>query len=100
MPLPAEMAEEVRQDSAARKLCSRVVRWLPYAGYAPPELKERAMFRMRMRGRGICGGSVCASTFFVADGRRLGGGRRRSPSGLLDAILRPFRLLKKYRSSE
>jgi hypothetical protein len=53
--LPDAMVEEVECDGMAKKLCRQVARWLPLAGYSPPALLERAMFRMNMAGGGIAG---------------------------------------------
>lgn len=94
--LPKEIASRVRNDDVAAKLVARVLCWLPAAGYAPPQLFERAMFRLRMRG-----GFLSAPAYLLklalspteedwqADGKI-------SNSRFLDALRRPFRLARKY----
>jgi hypothetical protein len=99
--LPKEIASRVRNDDLAAKLVERVLCWLPAAGYAPPELFQRAAFRLRMRG-----GFLAAPAYLLrlalspteedwqADGKI-------SNSRFLDALRRPFRLARKYsRKSE
>jgi putative nucleotidyltransferase-like protein len=99
--LPKEIASRVRNDDVSAKLVARALRWLPAAGYAPPQLFERAMFRLRMRG-----GFLSAPAYLLklalspteedwqADGKI-------SNSRFLDALRRPFRLARKYsRKSE
>jgi Uncharacterised nucleotidyltransferase len=98
--LPAGMATEVKRDATVRKLCGQVARWLPYAGYAPPELKERALFRMRMGGGGLAGAGYLLRLSLSPTEEDWVEGDEEGRSGLMDAIQRPFRLLKKYRSSE
>ena len=53
--VPAPMVDGVAADAPVRSLCMQVARWLPQAGFAPPALRERAAFRMSMRGGGIAG---------------------------------------------
>jgi putative nucleotidyltransferase-like protein len=94
--LPKEIASRVRNDDVAAKLVGRLLCWLPAAGYAPPQLFERAMFRLRMRG-----GFLAAPAYLLklalspteedwqADGKI-------SNNRFLDALRRPFRLARKY----
>ena len=96
--LPAEMADEVREDATARKLCGQVQVWLPYAGYAPPALKERALFRIRMRGGGLAGAAYLLRLSLSPTEEDWVEGDEERRSWVLDAIQRPWRLLKKYRS--
>jgi len=100
VPVPADMAEEVKQDTAAGKLCGQVAGWLPYAGYAPPTLTQRAVFRMGMRGGGVAGAAYLLRLSLSPteeDWVEGGQGRR---SWILDSVQRPLRLLKKYWSNE
>jgi Uncharacterised nucleotidyltransferase len=96
--LPAEMAHEVKEDATARKLCGQVQVWLPYAGYAPPALKERALFRIRMRGGGLAGAAYLLRLSLSPTEEDWVEGDEERRSWVLDAVQRPWRLLKKYRS--
>lgn len=96
--LPPEMAEEIKRDLLAAELCRQVARWLPQAGYAPPPLFERALFRMRMCENSLSGAAYLLRLSFSPteeDWREGAGGHR---SGLWDSLRRPFRLLRKYGS--
>jgi hypothetical protein len=94
--LPEKVSATVRSDAAAAKLVERILTWLPAAGYAPPGLFERAVFRLRMRG-----GLISAPTYLLRlllspteedwqDGAVEGRHR------FLDVLRRPFRLARKY----
>jgi hypothetical protein len=97
--LPAEMETEVKTDSVARRLCEQVAGWLPYAGYASPNLKDRAMFRIRMRGGGgLAGAAYLLRLSLSPTEEDWVEGDEEWRAGWLDAAQRPFRLLKKYRS--
>lgn len=96
--LPPEMAEEIKRDLLAAELCRQVARWLPQAGYAPPPLFERALFRIRMCENSWSGAAYLLRLSFSPteeDWREGAGGHR---SGLRDSLRRPFRLLRKYGS--
>ena len=97
-PIPKAMEQEVRRDRAALELCERVVRWLPSAGYAPPKLRERALFRMRMRGGRLAGAAYLARLSFSPTEEDWVEGKEENRSWLADAVQRPMRLLRKYRS--
>src|SRR5258707_14307816 len=62
--VPAEMAASANTDGAARELVLQVEGWLPTAGYVPPALLRRAMFRLKMDGGGLAGTSFF---FFQAE---------------------------------
>jgi len=98
--LPGSIADEVKQDAAAGKLCGQVVRWLPYAGYAPPLLKERAIFRMGMRGGGLAGVAYLLRLSLSPTEEDWVEGDEQRRSWLLDAMQRPWRLVRKYWSNE
>lgn len=94
--LPEAISSQVQRDASAAKLESRVLRWLPAAGYAPPGLFERAAFRLRM-----CGSFFAAPAYLL----RLSlspteedwqAGDKISKNRFLDAFRRPFRLARKY----
>jgi hypothetical protein len=95
-PLPEKISAKVRSDAAAAKLVREILRWLPSAGYAPPGLIERAMFRMRMRG-----GAFAAPAYLLRlslspteeDWQKSGQGSR---NRLFEVLRRPFRLARKH----
>jgi hypothetical protein len=98
--LPDSVANEVKQDAAAGRLCVQVLRWLPYAGYAPPLLKDRAIFRMGMRGGGLAGLGYLLRLSVSPTEEDWVEGREEKRSWLWDAVQRPGRLVKKYWSNE
>lgn len=100
VPVPAAMKEEVTDDAQALQLCKQVVRWLPSAGYAPPDLRERAFFRMRMRGGRVAGAAYLLRLSFSPTEEDWSEGAEEKRSGFWDAMQRPLRLLKKYGSKE
>jgi hypothetical protein len=94
--LPDKVQAAVQGDTAAIRLSDQTRKWLPAAGYSPPGLFERALFRMRMRGGFIAGPTYLlrlslspTEEDWMADpvGKR---------HGFVDAIRRPFRLARKY----
>jgi hypothetical protein len=94
--LPESISARVQSDATAAKLVKEIFRWLPAAGWAPPGLFDRAVFRLRMRG-----GLFAAPAYLLrlslspteedwqADGRI-------SHSRFLDTLRRPFRLARKH----
>jgi Uncharacterised nucleotidyltransferase len=97
VPIPDEMKEAVAGDKTALTLCKQVVGWLPSAGYDPPLWKERAMFRMRMRGGSIAGASYLLRLALSPTEEDWSEGAEETRPGIWDAVQRPLRLLKKYR---
>lgn len=96
VPPPDKIAPSVHSDTVAPKLAAQISRWLPKAGSAPPNILERAAYRMRMRGNFLLGlpyllrlsVSPTEEDWVVgAEGKR---------RWFLDALGRPFRLAKKY----
>jgi hypothetical protein len=95
--LPEKVSAMVRADAAAAKLVERILRWLPAAGYTPPGLFERAVFRLRMRG-----GVFSAPAYLLRlslspteeDWQNEG---QLSRNRFLDVLRRPFRLARKYK---
>lgn len=94
--IPAATKDRVSRDHAAARRCKRIKEWLPYAGFAPPSLTQRALFRM-----GMCGGAVAGPAYLL----RLAlspteedwvEGAETKRSWVWDAVQRPFRLMKKY----
>jgi hypothetical protein len=98
VPVPGPMTEEVRRDKTASQLCRKVESWLPSAGYDPPILKERAIFRMRMRG-GLAGVAYLVRLSFSPTEEDWAEGAEERRSGFWDALQRPLRLFRKYRSN-
>jgi hypothetical protein len=82
----------------AARLAEQTRKWLPAAGYAPPGLFERALFRMRMRG-----GMLSAPAYLLRlslspteEDWMVGADAEVKRHGFLDAVRRPFRLARKY----
>jgi hypothetical protein len=96
VPVPAEMAANTNADSAARDLVRQVEGWLPTAGYAPPPLIQRAMFRQKMGGGGLRGTAYLVRLSFSPTEEDWREGDEERGSRLWEAIKRPFRLLRKY----
>ena len=94
--LPAEIRDDVERDSSTRGICERIERWLPHAGFAPPTLPERALFRMAMRGGWIAGPAYLLRLSLSPTEEDWVEGAEARRSWLWDAAMRPFRLLKKY----
>src|SRR5208337_4859526 len=63
--LPEDVSAVVRQDGVAAKLVAGILRWLPAAGYAPPGLFQRAVFRLRMRGGDSQLRPICSDFLFL-----------------------------------
>jgi hypothetical protein len=96
VPVPTAMAATTKADGAARDLVRQVEGWLPTAGYAPPSLLQRAMFRLKMGGGGLGGASyLMRLSLSPTDEDWAGGGEERG-SRVWEAIKRPFRLMRKY----
>jgi hypothetical protein len=86
----------VRSDRAAGLLVGQIMRWLPAAGWAPPGIFERAMFRMRMRGGIFSGPAYLFRLSFSPTEEDWIEGARSKRHWFLDALGRPFRLARKY----
>ena len=98
VPVPDPMAKDVKGDSTVAGLCRQVERWLPSAGHDPPNLMERAMFRMRMRG-GLAGATYLLRLSLSPTEEDWLEGAEERRSGFWDAFQRPLRLFRKYRSN-
>jgi hypothetical protein len=96
MPLPERIRDVVRADRAAEKLGAQIGTWLPAAGSSPPGLLQRAAFRMRMRGGVIAGSAYLLRLSFSPTEEDWVEGAEEKRPWLLDALGRPFRLLRKY----
>ena len=97
--LPDKVQATVQADLATARLADQVCKRLPAAGHAPPSLFQRAIFRMRMRGGGFISGPAYLLRLslspteedWVADPEA-----EVRRHGFLDAVRRPFRLVRKY----
>jgi len=96
VPVPSEMAAKTNADSAARDLVRNVESWLPTAGYQPPSLGQRAMFRYKMSGGGMSGASYLLRLSVSPTEEDWTEGNEERGSRWWEAIKRPFRLLRKY----
>jgi hypothetical protein len=95
-PLPVPIAAAVQDDSSAGLLSAQISRWLPFAGYTPPGLLERAGFRLRMRGGIFPGAAYLLRLSLSPTEEDWVEGAEDQRSWLLDALRRPWRLLRKY----
>jgi hypothetical protein len=95
--LPAAVRARAEADGSARKLTEQALRWLPAAGYAPPSLRQRALFRMRMRGGSVSGANYLLR-MLVSPTEEDWNSDGTAAHGLLNVLRRPFRLAKKYSS--
>ena len=89
-------AEELAQDASAQRLCGQVLRWLPQAGLAPPGLRERALFRVKMAGGGVRGIQYLLRLSLSPTEEDWVEGAEDRRSWIWDAVRRPLRLLRKY----
>jgi hypothetical protein len=94
--LPAEIAVEVKSDSAAVRVARGIVERLPSAGSIALGLFERAVFRMRMRGGFLAGPVYLLRLSLSPTEEDWASGSVEKRPWLLDAISRPFRLARKY----
>ena len=94
--LPAEVQERVSRDPEVQPLCAQIIGWLPMAGLAPPSLRERALFRMRMAGGGVAGAAYLSRLSLAPTEEDWVEGQEHKRSWVWDAVRRPFRLFRKY----
>ncbi len=95
--LPDKVQEMVQADVVAARLAEQICKWLTAAGYAPPGLFEPA-FRLRMRG-----GLFSAPAYLLRlslspteEDWMVGAAAEVKRHVFLDAVRRPFRLVRKY----
>ncbi|HWY08087.1 MAG TPA: nucleotidyltransferase family protein [Candidatus Acidoferrales bacterium] len=96
VPVPAEIAATANTDGAARELVRQVESWLPTAGYEPPPLWQRAMFRLKMGGGGFAGIAYLVRLSLSPTEEDWTEGGEGRGSRVWEAIKRPFRLMRKY----
>lgn len=96
VPVPAAMAATTNRDRAAGEMVRQVEGWLPTAGYEPPSLRQRAMFRLKMGGGGPAGIAYLLRLSLSPTEEDWAEGREERGSRIWEAIKRPFRLIRKY----
>jgi hypothetical protein len=94
--IPAAAKHGVDRDHGVARPCKRIEAWLPYAGFAPPTLVQRALFRMGMRGGVVAGPAYLLRLALSPTEEDWVEGAETKRSWVWDAVQRPFRLLKKY----
>jgi hypothetical protein len=94
--VPAEMKEANEADPGLEKWCKRVEEWMPAGGNRPPSLATRAAFRIAMNGGGMVGANYLLRLTFSPTEDDWKAGTENRPAGVRDALLRPFRLARKY----
>jgi len=97
---PAALAEELGKDQTSESLCRQITGWLPYAGNAPPSLRGRAMFRMRVAGGGLRGLGYLMRLSLSPTEEDWEEGTDERGSWLWEVVRRPFRLRRKYGTGE
>jgi hypothetical protein len=94
--IPAPIKDETEKDRTTDSICERIETWLPYAGFCPPSLAQRARFRMNMRGGLIAGPAYLFRLSLSPTEEDWVEGAETKRSWIADAVRRPYRLLKKY----
>ena len=97
--LPQGVRAVVQADPAAARLVKQAFGWLPAAGGLPPNLFERAAFRLRMRGSWLAAPAYLLRLSFSPTEEDWQKGSQLSQNRLLDVLHRPFRLARKYSRS-
>jgi hypothetical protein len=97
VPVPAEMKREVAADSGCLLMITKIESWLPYAGYDPPRLAQRALFRLRMRGHLLAGARYLTRLSLSTTEEDWSRAPQSPAASLGETLRRPFRLAKKYR---
>ena len=97
VPPPEKMARFLQADMVARRLAAQISRWLPAAGSAPPNILQRAVFRMRMRGSILHALPYLLRLSVSPTEEDWAAGDAGNRHWFLDALRRPFRLARKYR---
>ena len=94
--IPPEIKDAVERDQGTKRICEDIRKWLPYAGFSPPSLPQRAIFRMQMRGGLIAGPAYLFRLSLSPTEEDWVEGAETKRSWISDAVRRPFRLIKKY----
>jgi hypothetical protein len=96
LQLPAETMAMVEADKQSAQLALQILHWLPAAGYAPPGLFERVLFRLRMRGSFLSAPAYLLRLSLSPTEEDWQPGPNENRHGFLAALRRPFRLARKY----
>ena len=94
--LPDKVQAMVEADRVAARLAEQSGKWLPAAGYAPPGLFERAAFRLRMHGGLLSAPAYLLRLSLSPTEEDWNDAGQANGHWLLDAVRRPFRLVRKY----
>lgn len=94
--LPDDIQNRISRDQEVQPLCAQIIGWLPMAGLAPPSLRERALFRIRMAGGGVAGAAYLSRLSLAPTEEDWVEGEEHKRSWVWDAVRRPFRLFRKY----
>lgn len=97
VPVPQPMEAEVARDAACSRIVAKIEAWLPYAGYEPPAITQRALFRLRMRGHLLAGARYLTRLSLSTTEEDWSSDIHSTASALAETLRRPFRLAKKYR---
>jgi len=99
VPVPSAMKSDVASDPACSRVVEKIHSWLPYAGYTPPALAQRALFRLRMRAHLLAGARYLTRLSLLPTEEDWSQQQtsHSAPSSISEALRRPFRLAKKYR---
>ena len=93
---PGDIQDRISRDQEVQPLCAQIIGWLPMAGLAPPSLRERALFRIRMAGGGVAGAAYLSRLSLAPTEEDWVEGEEHKRSWVWDALRRPFRLFRKY----
>ena len=99
VPIPAEMRREADADSGCLPIVKKIETWLPHAGQEPPQLVQRALFRLRMRGHLLDGARYLTRLSLSPTEEDWFADSDTPVTSLRESLRRPFRLAKKYRRS-
>jgi hypothetical protein len=94
--LPETVRAKLEADGVAVQLARQISSWLPAAGYAPPGLIERAVFRVRMRGGLFSGYAYLLRLSLSPTEEDWTEGLEDHHHSLFDVLRRPFRLARKH----
>jgi len=79
------------------RIVRKIESWLPYAGQEPPALIQRALFRLRTRGRLVSGAGYLTRLSLTATEEDWVADADSPAVSLRESLRRPFRLARKYR---
>lgn len=94
--MPTAMVASAMGDATAIQLVEQIESWMPGAGYTPPPLPQRAMFRLKMGGGGAAGLAYLLRLSISPTEDDWGDEAGQRGSRVWGAIKRPFRLMRKY----